>query len=149
MLSAKSFQEIPMLMLAMAPLRQVALYLKVPPSPFPAPDFLARLTLAASRRGCSRRACWSRPSCSRSRCTCWSRNPVQAHDPGLETVGEDLSELSPPPSPPYGDSSCASTVHDSPKARGTVSYKDEKDNPRPAFGDNREKEAFVTQICTE
>lgn len=77
------------------------------------------------------------------------RNPVQANDPGLETVGEDLSELSPPPSPPHGDSSCASTVHDSPKARGTVSYKDEKDNPRPAFGDNREKEAFVTQICTE
>lgn len=87
------------------------------------------------------------------------RNPVQAVDPGLTPVGEDAGDqLSPPPSPPTGgdpSGGLSAAVQDSPKMKSTqsVSYAeatssgDEK--PPPKFGDDREKEAFVAQVCSD
>lgn len=85
------------------------------------------------------------------------RNPTQAVDPGLTPVGEDAGDHgSPPPSPPQGDrgggggdASCASTVQDSPKVKATVSYREGNEPPPPNFGDDRDKDAFIAQVCSD
>jgi hypothetical protein len=74
------------------------------------------------------------------------RAPTQANDPGMAPVSEE-AETSPPPSPP-ADTSAVSHAQDSPKAKGSVSYRDD-DKPPPSFGDNREKEAFIAQVCSD
>jgi hypothetical protein len=40
-------------------------------------------------------------------------------------------------------------MFDSPKAKGSVSYKDEKEQPAPSFGEDREKEAFMAKTCSD
>jgi len=71
------------------------------------------------------------------------KNPTQATDPGLTPVGEDADNLSLPPSP-LVDASAASNAQDSPKMKANVS-RDE----RHQFGDDREKEAFITTVCND
>jgi len=78
------------------------------------------------------------------------RAPTQAVDPGLAPVGEDVDQPSPPPSPPQGgDASVASVGQESPKMKATVSIADNDMAPPPNFGDDREREAFVTQVCAD
>lgn len=77
------------------------------------------------------------------------RAPTQAVDPGLAPVDEDGDQPSPPLSPPQGgESSAASTIQDSPKLKPTMCLS-ENDLPPTHFGDDREREAFVTQICSD
>jgi len=78
------------------------------------------------------------------------RNPIQAVDPGLAPVGENADDLLSPPTSQRtgGDGSAASNAQESPKVKTSVSYEGDA-KPVANFGDDREKEAFIEEVCSD